>query len=143
MRCAHFDGVLVSALELLRRVEPQKNPGKAQGPIILLLVGDRYEGLERILRAQRYTVVVPPTVDQGVAVCLHNRIAATLIDENTLANENDWSLAQSLKAVSPNTPVLLLVRGRSGQIDVSPGVDCVVNDEEPRFVLDAIRNCVA
>ena len=142
MHCAHFDGVVVSSLELLRRVGSEKSQGNVQGSVILLLVDDRYEGLERVLRARGYTVVMPSTPDQGVALCLHNHMAAAIVDQTTLADDKDWSLAQSLKAVSPNTPVLLLVPDRGHHIEAPRGVDCVVS-EEPRFVLDAIRNCLA
>ncbi|HWC16144.1 MAG TPA: hypothetical protein VG498_03990 [Terriglobales bacterium] len=134
--------LVVSALELLRRVGSQKNH-RVQGSVILLIVGNRYEGLERLLRAKGYTVLLPSTPDQGVALCLHNRIAATLLDESTLEAENDWSLAQSLKAVSPTTPVLLIVSTGGGHGEMPLGVDCVVSDEEPRHILDALRDRAA
>ena len=146
MRPSRFEGVLrrsrfdpISA----SRVGSDKNQGKIYGSVILLMVGDRYEGLEPMLRMKGYTVVAPSTPDQAVALSLHNRIAAALIDQMTLAKEHDWSLAHSLKAVSPNTPVLLIVRGRGRPIEVPPSVDGVVSDEAPRFILEAIQNCLA
>ncbi len=87
--------------------------------------------------------MVPPTSDQAVAVCLHNHIDAVIIDEGTATDVEDWSLARSLKAVSPKTPVLLLVRDPGAQRNVPPGVDCIVSESEPRQVLQALRDCAA
>ena len=115
---------------------------RPSGPLLLITAG-RYEALERILHAKGYTVVVPPTPDGGVAVCLHNRIAAVLIDEDTATDVEDWSVARSLKAVSPSTPVLLLVHDPDRYRDLPPGVDCVVSASEPTQVLNALRNCAA
>lgn len=61
------------------------------------MVAGHYETLERALRTAGYTLVVPQTSDQAVALCLHNSIAAVLIDEGTLEAVEDWSLARSLK----------------------------------------------
>jgi DNA-binding NarL/FixJ family response regulator len=116
---------------------------KSSGAIILLMVAGHYESLERLLLTRGYTVVVPPTSDQAVAVCLHNRIAAVLIDEGTATDVEEWSLARSLKAVSPNTPVLLLVRDPSAHRNLPPGVDCIVSESEPSQVLQALRDCAA
>lgn len=107
------------------------------------MVAGHYKRLERILRTTGYTVVVPPTPDQGVAICVHNRIAAVLVDEGTLTAVEDWSLARSFKAVSPNTPVLLMVRDPGSHKDLPPGVDCVVSENEPLQVVKALRECAA
>jgi hypothetical protein len=74
-----------------------------------------------------------------VALCLQNRVAATLIDATTLSDENSWSLALSLKAVSPDTPVLLITPGRSTAVRVPPGVDCMASAEDPQLILDALK----
>lgn len=116
---------------------------KSSGSIVLFIVAGHYERLERILLTSGYTVVVPPTPDQAVAVCLHNRVAAVLIDEGMLTEVEDWSLARSLKAVSPHTPVLLLVRDSGAYRDLPPGVDCVLTENEPMQVLKALRDCAA
>jgi DNA-binding response OmpR family regulator len=129
-------------LELLKRVGTKKTL-KPQNAIVLLIVGGRYEGLEQVLRKRGYTVVVPSTADQAVALCLHNPIAATLIDRESLAQDDDWSLAQSLKMVAPQTPVLLLMKERTpkgGGIPV--GVDWIVSDKEPEQVLGAVKRFV-
>jgi len=129
-------------LELLKRVGTKKTL-KLQSAIILLIVGGRYEGLEHALRKRGYTVVAPSTPDQAVALCLHNQIAATLIDRESLAQDDGWSLAQSLKMVAPQTPVLLLVKQRtpkSGGIPV--GIDWMVSDNEPAQVLGAVKRFV-
>lgn len=116
---------------------------RPSGPFVLLITARRYEVLERVLHAKGYTVVVPPTPNEGVAVCLHNRVAAVLIDEGTATDVEDWSVPRSLKAVSPSTPVLLLAHDPDLYRDLPPGVDCVVSESEPTQVLNALRNCAA
>ena len=142
---AHSDdglGVLMPPLELLKRVGTKK-PLKPQNAIILLIVGGRYDGLEQVLRKRGYTVVVPSTSDQAVALCLHNPIAATLIDRESLARDEDWSLAHSLKMVAPHTPVVLLVKGRRAKKEGIPvGIDWMVSDQEPAQVLGAVKRFV-
>src|SRR5581483_5985537 len=144
--CAHFDDgldVLMTPLELLKRVGTKTALSKPQNAIILLIVGGRYEGLEQVLRKRGYTVVVPSTADQAVALCLHNPIAATLIDSASLATDGDWSLAHSLKMVAPHVPVLLLVKGRVSKRDGVPaGIDWMVSDKEPAQVLGAVKRLV-
>lgn len=132
----------MAPLELLKRVGTKKAL-KPQNAIILLVVGGRYDGLEQVLRKRGYTVVVPSTADQAVALCLHNPIAVTLIDRDSLAQDEDWSLAQSLKMVAPHTPVLLLVKGRAAKPEGIPvGVDWLVSDKEPAQVLGAVKRFV-
>lgn len=129
-------------LELLKRVGTKK-AFKPQNAIILLVVGGHYEGLEQVLRKRGYTVVVPSTADQAVALCLHNPIAVTLIDRESLAVDGDWSLAHSLKMVAPHTPVLLLLKGRASKREGIPaGVDWMVSDKEPSQVLGAVKRFV-
>src|SRR5690348_4774736 len=126
-------------LELLKRVGTKKE-FKPQNAIILLVVGGRYEGLEQVLRKRGYTVVVPSTADHAVALCLHNPIAVTLIDRDSLAVDGDWSLPHSLKMVAPHTPVLLLLKGRASKREGIPaGVDWMVSDKEPSQVLGAVK----
>lgn len=111
--------------------------------LLLLIVGGDYAGLESILSRKGYTVVVPSTADQAVAVCLHNRMAAVLMDRKSLVEADDWSLAQSLKMVSPRTPIVLMVESsRLNHFDVPPGVDCVVSDEDGAKVFQALRQCI-
>ena len=129
-------------LELLKRVGTKK-AFKPQNAIILLILGGRYEGLEQVLRKRGYTVVVPSTADQAVALCLHNPIAVTLIDRESLAEDEDWSLAQSLKMVAPHTPVLLLVKGKVAKREGIPvGIDWIISDKEPAHVLGAVKRFV-
>ncbi|HEU5231830.1 MAG TPA: hypothetical protein VFU50_03140 [Terriglobales bacterium] len=120
-----------------------KKAFKPQNAIILLVVGGRYEGLEQVLRKRGYTVVVPSTADQAVALCLHNPIAVTLIDRDSLALDGDWSLPHSLKMVAPHTPVLLLLKGRVSKREGIPaGVDWMVSEKEPSQVLGAVKRLV-
>jgi DNA-binding NtrC family response regulator len=99
--------------------------------------------LERVLREHGYTVVVPAAADQAVALSLHNKFHAALIDEVTLTQAEDWSLAQSLKMVRPQVPVLLLVKASdTKQQPMLEGVDCVVSEAaDPLEVIDALTQC--
>jgi DNA-binding NtrC family response regulator len=106
---------------------------------VLLILDGRYDELEHALRLAGYTVVIPSTPDQAVAVSQQNQIAATLIDAGSFQDCGDWSLAQSLKAVAPFTPVLLVVPDSDSQMDIPPGVDIVVSAEDPQRVLNALR----
>ena len=127
-------------LELLKRVGTKKSANKPQNAILMLIVGGRYDGLEQVLRKRGYTVVIPSTADQAVALCLHNRISATLIDQQSLAQDNDWSLPQSLKMVAPSTPVLLLVKGSVSKREGNPvGIDWIVSDRDPAQLLGAVK----
>ena len=110
--------------------------------LVLLLVGGRYTSLETLLRQNGHKVIAPSTPDHGVAVCLHNRVVAALIDEEFLADADTWSLAESLKAVSPNTSIVLLVRGSAAKGYPLRGVDYIVNDRESEQVLNALKKCV-
>ena len=123
-------------------MKPEKDRNRIPArQLVLLILGGRYQQLEEALQLAGYTVVVPATPDQAVAVALHNDIAATLIDATSFADSADWSLAQSLRAVSPSTPIVLIVPRRAGKSELPPGVDCAVSAEEPRRVLDALTLC--
>lgn len=121
----------------------QPSSPRAVGTIILLILSDHHEALEHLLRIRGYTVVVPSTADQAVAICLHNQVAAVLIDDGTLEDVQDWSLAKSVKAVSPHTQVLFMSGADSARRSVIEGVDRLVDWKEPWQVLDAIRKSVA
>ena len=126
-------------------MEPRK-VGDPQQPqrhgLILLLIGEKHARLEKLLREHAYRLVVPTTADQAVAICLNNRMQAVLIDSDWLDEKEDWSLAQSLKMVSPDTPVLLIARASDEPSKVPESVDCVVSDAEPQQILDELRRCV-
>ena len=120
----------------------KKTLAKGQRNLVLMLVGERYKLLENLLERNGYLVIAPATPDQAVAVCLHNRISAAIIDESFLSEAENWSLAQSLKAVSPHIPVVLLVRGSGATRSAPHGVDCVVSDRNPGQVIDTLKKCV-
>jgi len=134
----------MASSELLTRVGRKKAPPEPSALILLFLREHRAE-LERVLREHDYTVVVPTAADQAVALCLHNKFHAALIDEVTLTQTEDWSLAQSLKMVRPHVPVLLLVKASdSKQQPMLEGIDCVVSEAaDPIEVIDALRQCSA
>ena len=106
------------------------------------MIGGEHVQLERLLREQGYKLVVPATADHAIAICLNNRIQAVLIDSQSLDEKEDWSLAQSVRAVSPDTPVLLLVRSPAEQTSLPEAVDCVVSDKDPQQILIQLRKCM-
>ena len=119
------------------------NPQQSQPQsLILLLIGGEHARLESLLRENGYRLVVPATADQAVAICLHNRVQAVLMDSESLEEREDWSLAQSVRAVSPDTPVLLMVHDLADYSNVPESVDCVVTDADPQQILNELRRCV-
>jgi hypothetical protein len=126
--------------ELPRKVGRNKTSRQQESTLILLFVGGNYAALETLLHRNGYTVVVPATADQAVALCPYNHIAATLVDRSSLAESDDWSLARSLKAVARNVPVLLIVSGEiADQQRLPPGVDLIVSEKNPLETLKAIN----
>ncbi|HWC16984.1 MAG TPA: hypothetical protein VG498_08205 [Terriglobales bacterium] len=127
--------------ELPHKVGRNKPSHQEQNSLILLFVGGEYAGLESVLRRHGYTVVVPSTADQAVALCPYNHLVAALLDRKTLAESSDWSLAQSLKAVARDVPVLLLVQGdASGEQNLPAGVDLAANAQDPLKVIQALSD---
>jgi len=61
----------------------------------------------REVKTSGFGVTVAFTAEQGVAVCLGNRVAAVLLDAAFIRND-DWTVAKSLKLVKPGVPILLL-----------------------------------
>jgi len=126
--------------ELPRKVGRNKTSRQQESTLILLFLGGNYAELEGVLRRNGYTVVVPATADQAVALCPYNQIVATLIDRNSLAESDDWSLAQSLKAVARDVPVLLIVPEETADQERLPaGVDLMVSAKNPPQILSAIN----
>ena len=118
----------------------KKTSHHERSTFVLLFVGGNYAGLEVLLRKHGYTVIVPSTADQAVALCPYNQIVAALIDQSSLAESDNWSLAQSLKMVSSNVPVLLLVpEAVPNQENLPEGVDAAVSEKDPTKVLDALK----
>ena len=126
--------------ELPRKVGRNKTSRQQESTLILLFAGGNYAELETLLRRHGYTVVVPATADQAVALCPYNHIAATLVDRTSLAESGDWSLAQSLKAVARNVPVLLIVSGEIADPQrLPPGVDRIVSEQTPLEILNVVN----
>ena len=126
--------------EFFTRVGRKNSSDESPSSLILLFASDNHERVETLLDREGYTVIVPSTADQAVAICLHNRIIAAILDETSLEEEDDWSLAQSLKMVSANTPVLLMVSGDIDGLQQLPkGVDCAAGDQNPERVLSTLK----
>ena len=126
--------------ELPRKVGRNKTSQQEENSLILLFAGGNYADLEALLRRHGYTVVVPATADQAVALCPYNQLVAALVDRLSLAESADWSLAQSLKAVASDVPVLLIASdGVAGQEEPPAGVDLVVSDAHRTQILNVLN----
>lgn len=128
---------LVSKLD-----EDKERAAKRRSRLVLVLAQRRHVELERLLQRKGYIVVAPLTSDQAVAVCLHNRIPAAIIDESFFVEGEAWTLAQSLKAVAPKIITILLVPGSLNGQGVPPGVDWALSAEQPKQVLNKLQECV-
>lgn len=126
--------------ELFSRVGRKDSSEEPPSSLILLFASGNQGKLENLLELEGYTVVVPSTADQAVAICLHNRVVAAIIDETSLQEDDDWSLAQSLKMVSANTPVVMMVDGvTDDQTRVPERVDFVVSANDPGRILSRLK----
>ena len=122
-------------MELLLTLKSKHSSAQVRRSLVLMFVGGSHARLESLFRFHGYTVVAPSTSDQAVALCLHNRerIGLCIIDESSISEVGDWSLARSLKMVSPEVPVLFLFQGAvpKKEYQAVEGVDCVVGDSNP------------
>lgn len=126
----------MSSSELFTRVGRKNSSEEPPSLLVLLFTSGTHERLENLLEREGYTVIVPSSADQAVAICLHNRIVAAILDQTTLEKSDDWSLAQSVKMVSATTPVLLMVTGDVDELQKLPeGVDWVASEKNPEHVL--------
>lgn len=131
--------VPMTSSELFTRVGRKNSSEEPPSLLVLLFASGTHERLESLLEREGYTVIVPSTADQAVAICLHNRIVAAILDRTSLEETDDWSLAQSLKMVSANTPVLLMVSGEVDELGKLPeAVDCVASDQSADRVLNTL-----
>src|SRR5947207_15571174 len=89
----------------------KERAAKRRSKLTPILAQARHAELERLLQRKGYLVVAPVTSDQAVAVCLHNRIPASMSDQSFFAERAACKVAQSLKAVAPQTAIVLLARG--------------------------------
>lgn len=132
--------VPMASSEFFTRVGRKNSSDELPSSLILLFTSGSHERLESLLEREGFTVVVPSTADQAVAICLHNRVIAAILDQTSLEEADDWTLAQSLKMVSANTPVLLMVAGDIDELQKLPeGVDCVASDQNPERVLSTLK----
>jgi CheY-like chemotaxis protein len=91
----------------------------------ILCVSHSPQNLQLMLAAlpQRgYAGLAASTPEQAVAFCVGHSVAAVVLDSE-FTTEHGWSVAQTLKSMNPNLPVLLLEAGHNG--DVPAGVDGV------------------
>jgi len=125
---------------LFTRVGRKNSPDDPPSLLLLLFTSGVHEKLESLLEREGYTVIVPSTADQAVAICLYNRVVAAILDQTSLEEADDWSLAQSLKMVSANTPVVLMVAGDRDELQKLPeGIDYAASDQSPERIVNTLK----
>lgn len=78
---------------------------------VLLVSDSRHSATLRVLRRAGYEVVTTYTVDHAVAVCASRIFAAVILDQDLFMEIDGWSVAQSIKLVRRDQPVILITHG--------------------------------
>lgn len=114
----------------------------AQGTV-LLLADRRNSTLKKALRTAGFQIFETFTTDHAVAVCINNPIHAVVLDQNWFVETEGWSVAQSVKAVKPSVPVLLIVAGRKLGAKLPVGVDAMLSARDPAVVVARLEQLIS
>ena len=108
--------------------------------LILLLLDIHSSFAERLLRSYGYDVAIANTPDHAVALCMSNPVRSVIIDQCLMGNAEGWSLAQSIKMVKADLPVLLLCHGPVPQdVQLPAAVDEIVSDSDVQGIVAALK----
>ena len=83
-----------------------------------------FGAVDHAFRYSRLHVLSAATRDKGVAICVAEVIAVAVLDGESIRGE-EGSVAQSLKMVRPNLPIILLEE-RERLSNLPDGIDAVV-----------------
>ena len=83
-----------------------------------------FGALDHALRYSKFHVLCAATRDKGVAICVAEVIAVAVLDGESIRGE-ECSVAQALKMVRPNLPIILLEE-RERLSNLPAGIDAVV-----------------
>ena len=100
---------------------------------VLLVSDSRHSATLRVLRRAGYEVVITFTVDHAVAVCASRTFAAVILDQDLFMEIDGWSVAQSIKLVRGDQPVILITHGSrlsKGDNSQPKGVDHILSIED-------------
>ena len=93
--------------------------------------------LDRALRYSQLRILIAATRENGVAVCVAERIALAVLDAESIRGQ-EVSVATALKNIRPTLPVILLEeRQRHSELPVS--VDAIVPSSDPEKLLKTIQ----
>ena len=101
-------------------------PGLDPSPRVLCVACSPtvFGALDLAFRYSRLHVLSAATRDKGVAICVAEVIAVAVLDGESIRGE-ECSVAQSLKMVRPNLPIILLEE-RERLSNLPEGIDAVV-----------------
>lgn len=83
-----------------------------------------FVALDHAFRFSKLHVLSAATRDKGVAICVAEVIAVAVLDGESIRGE-ECSVAQALKMVRPNLPIILLEQ-RERLSNLPDGIDAVV-----------------
>jgi DNA-binding NtrC family response regulator len=86
-----------------------------------------HETLQSVLHSAKYRIASCMTVDQAIAFCISNRVAAIVLDSAFLT-EQDWSAVQTFKSICSGVPILVLADNHDEKIPQE--VDAVAKTAE-------------
>ena len=102
-------------------------PDPDQSPRVLCVACSPtvFGALDHAFRYSRLHVLSAATRDNGVAICVAEVIAVAVLDGESIRGE-ECSVAQSLKMVRPNLPIILLEERARKPDNLPDGIDAVV-----------------
>ena len=83
-----------------------------------------FNSLEHAFRHSKLHALCAATRETGVAICVAETVAVAVLDGESIRGE-ECSVAQALKMVRPNLPIILLEE-RESRSNIPEGIDAVV-----------------
>lgn len=127
--------MLIDAGQIKVTPESRQAAPRGEGKTVLLLTDRRKSVLKRHLTNVGYLVAETFTPDQAVAICVNSPVDAVVLDQAFFVETDDWSVAQSLKAVKANVCVILVISVERFTEELPQGVDAIVADENASDLL--------
>lgn len=93
--------------------------------LCILHAQSNQQALLATLRTAHYAPLSSATAEHAVAFCMNNPVSAVVMDAKYLP-EHGWSVAQTLKGVCPNLPILLFIEDKE-IVAIPQSVDAIVH----------------
>ena len=81
--------------------------------------------LPPVLQSANYEVTLALTAEEAVAFCIGNLVAAVVLDSE-FHSEAGWSVAQTIKGLHPQLPILLFLDDHKAA-EIPQSVDAIAN----------------